>query len=101
MSTPRYILTLRVSGIEFDTSIKLRTVFGDHQGLQDELAIMTSRGEITRLAENLTETGGGLEEMRSIWLNNKETSDWYNCAHCEAGYPDQECTCEGLAKGEE
>ena len=18
---------------------------------------------------------------------------WYNCAHCDAGYPDQECTC--------
>ena len=19
---------------------------------------------------------------------------WYNCAHCDAGYMDQECTCE-------
>jgi len=19
---------------------------------------------------------------------------WYNCAHCDAGYPDQECTCK-------
>ncbi len=27
----------------------------------------------------------------------KTTSDnskWYNCAHCDAGYPDQECTCD-------
>ena len=74
MSTPRYILTLRVSGTEFNTSIKLRTVLGDFQGLQDELAIMTSRGEIARLAENLTETNGGLEEMSIIWLNNKEAA---------------------------
>ncbi len=22
------------------------------------------------------------------------SSKWYNCAHCDAGYPDQECTCK-------
>ena len=22
------------------------------------------------------------------------TTSWYNCAHCEAGYDDQKCTCE-------
>lgn len=36
-----------------------------------------------------------------IWHEPDETSDWYDCAHCEAGYPDQECTCEGFIKGEE
>ena len=35
------------------------------------------------------------------WYEPDETSDWYDCAHCEAGYPDQECTCEGFIKGEE
>lgn len=35
------------------------------------------------------------------WHEPKKTSDWYDCAHCEAGYPDQECTCEGFVKGEE
>ena len=25
--------------------------------------------------------------------NEEDTSKWYNCAHCDAGYPDQECTC--------
>jgi len=25
---------------------------------------------------------------------NEDTSKWYDCAHCDAGYPDQECTCE-------
>jgi len=25
---------------------------------------------------------------------HKDTSKWYNCAHCDAGYPDQECTCK-------
>ena len=24
----------------------------------------------------------------------KDTSKWYNCAHCDAGYTDQECTCK-------
>lgn len=23
-----------------------------------------------------------------------EPSKWYNCAHCDAGYPDQKCTCK-------
>ena len=26
--------------------------------------------------------------------SDEDTSKWYNCAHCDAGYPDQECTCE-------
>ena len=35
-----------------------------------------------------------------VWLwknrmeNEEDTSKWYNCAHCDAGYPDQECTCK-------
>ena len=36
-----------------------------------------------------------------FWREPEKTSDWYDCAHCEAGYPDQECTCEGFVKGEE
>jgi len=27
-------------------------------------------------------------------INKKDNSKWYNCAHHDAGYPDQECTCE-------
>lgn len=24
----------------------------------------------------------------------RDASKWYSCAHCDAGYPDQECTCK-------
>ena len=41
------------------------------------------RGDMFRLEEELFEA-----------LGAKDTSRWYNCAHCDAGYPDQECTCE-------
>ena len=27
-----------------------------------------------------------------------DNSKWYNCAHHDAGYPDQECTCEEHSK---
>jgi len=41
------------------------------------------RGDMFRLEEELFEA-----------LGAKDISKWYNCAHCDAGYPDQECTCE-------
>lgn len=25
---------------------------------------------------------------------DRDTSKWYDCAHCDAGYLEQECTCE-------
>ena len=28
-------------------------------------------------------------------INQHGNTKWYNCAHCDAGYPDQECTCGG------
>ena len=31
--------------------------------------------------------------------SDEDTSKWYNCAHCDAGYPDQECTCEEQENG--
>ena len=41
------------------------------------------RGDMFRLEEELFEA-----------LGAKDTSKWYNCAHHDAGYPDQECTCD-------
>ena len=32
-------------------------------------------------------------------IDDGGNTKWYNCAHCDAGYPDQECTC-GKAKNE-
>ena len=25
---------------------------------------------------------------------NEDTTKWYDCPHCDAGYTDQECICE-------
>jgi len=27
-------------------------------------------------------------------MENEDTTRWYNCPHCDAGYPDQECICK-------
>ena len=32
-------------------------------------------------------------------VDGGNNTKWYNCAHCDAGYPDQECTC-GRTKNE-
>jgi hypothetical protein len=29
-----------------------------------------------------------------VWIESPDRSKWYNCAHCDAGYPDQECICD-------
>ena len=47
---------------------------------------------------------GGIKlEVREKGYNSGEddggNTKWYNCAHCDAGYPDQECTC-GRTKNE-
>ena len=34
-----------------------------------------------------------LEENDGVYRERHPT-DWYDCAHCDAGYPDQECTCK-------
>lgn len=35
-----------------------------------------------------------LEEELFEALKAKDISKWYDCARCDAGYLDQECTCE-------
>jgi len=47
-------------------------------------------------------SGGYVENYEDLHLEMKvldghyqfDNSKWYNCAHHDAGYPDQECTCE-------
>ena len=34
------------------------------------------------------------EFVRAMEEEDAGNTKWYNCAHCDAGYPDQECTCE-------
>ena len=44
------------------------------------------RAAMLRLEEELFEALASKE--------NKDTTKWYNCPRCDAGYPDQECVCE-------
>ena len=49
---------------------------------------------LTRCVEVQWNDGISWHFRHSLILENEEdTSKWYNCAHCDAGYPDQECTC--------
>jgi len=34
-------------------------------------------------------------------LFREKSTKWYNCAHCDAGYMDQECTCDNNQEGKE
>ena len=40
--------------------------------------------------------GETLQQTWPLWwdLEVIDNTKWYNCAHHDAGYPDQECTCE-------
>ena len=37
-----------------------------------------------------------IEEFCILHWAWENTSKWYNCPHCDAGYPDQECICEEI-----
>jgi hypothetical protein len=40
--------------------------------------------------------GETLQQTWPLWWDFEviDNTKWYNCAHHDAGYPDQECTCE-------
>jgi len=40
--------------------------------------------------------GETLQQTWPLWwdFGVVDNSKWYNCAYHDAGYPDQECTCE-------
>lgn len=61
----------------------------------EEWAVHTLELVINKLkyqAENFRPSEArGAKEILAL-LNTP--TDWYDCAHCDAGYPDQECTCK-------
>ena len=59
-----------------------------------------TKSEITRLLAMIAHEDGDPDTF-SFVLNRifgafqgRDASKWYDCAHCDAGYPDQECTCK-------
>ena len=46
--------------------------------------------EFEHMGETLQQTWPLWWDFGVVELNSK----WYNCAHHDAGYPDQECTCD-------
>ena len=34
------------------------------------------------------------KDLEKVIEESEDTTKWYNCPRCDAGYPDQECVCE-------
>lgn len=70
MSAPRYIISLQVGDMAI--SRKLKTVLGDTEGLQQELALLLQEDGFKRLAEGLNANGGGRELILQSYYEQKE-----------------------------
>lgn len=65
MATPRYSITLRCGSAKI--SYKLKTVLGDVEGLERELAHLLEKNQFKSLSEALATKYGGLEKTRERW----------------------------------
>jgi BRCT domain type II-containing protein len=65
MSAPRYIISLKVG--DMTISRKLKTVLGDTQSLQQELALILQEDGFKSLAEGLAAKYGGTEAAQQKW----------------------------------
>jgi len=80
--------------------------------LPDWLVSDCYRGEVERLRSIMAAAADEIEEhweahcdkdgfgpvnlvrrLRTGKGDYRKSGEWYDCAHCDAGYPDQECTC--------
>jgi len=69
MSAPRYIISLQVGAMTI--SRKLKTVLGDTEGLQQELALLLQEDGFKRLAEGLAAKYGGTEAAQQKWQDDQ------------------------------
>lgn len=65
MSAPRYIISLNVG--DMTISRKLKTVLGDTEGLQHEIALILQEDGFKSLAEGLAAKYGGTEAAKEKW----------------------------------
>ncbi len=72
------------------------TEWGEHKALLDLF-----REHFCAFTQSKKNGGIKLEvrEKGYDFEDDDDNTKWYNCAHCDAGYPDQECTC-GRTKNE-
>lgn len=81
MSAPRYIIQLKVG--DMTVSRKLKTVLGDTEGLQHEIALILQEDGFKSLADTLANKYGGLEAAQQKYHNDQL---WY-CDACGNQYP--------------
>ena len=92
---------------EVDIKAAADKVIEDHKEALQKLAdtpsaICDACGERTYEYETVsTETLSGVVMCSGNEKKNCRSTKWYNCAHCDAGYMDQECTCNNNCEGEE
>ena len=92
---------------EVDIKAAADKVIGDHKEALQKLAdtpsaICDACGERTYEYKTVsTETLSGVVMCSGNEKKNCRSTKWYNCAHCDAGYMDQECTCNNNCEGEE
>lgn len=70
MSAARYIIQLKVG--DMTISRKLKTVLGDTEGLQHEVARLLEEDAFKSLAEALTDKYGGLAAAQEKWIRDQE-----------------------------
>ena len=81
MSAPRYIIQLKAG--DMTISRKLKTVLGDTEGLQHEIAIILQEDGFKSLADALTNKHGGLEAAQQKWHDDRHIP----CVECGAKHP--------------
>lgn len=70
MSAPRYIIQLKVG--DMIISRKLKTVLGDAEALQDELALILEEDGFKSLSDALVDKYGGLKAAQEKWIQDQQ-----------------------------
>jgi hypothetical protein len=92
---------------EVDIKAAADKVIEDHKEALQKLAdtpsaICDACGKRTYEYETVSsETLSGVVMCSGNEKKNCRSTKWYDCAHCDAGYVDQECTCDNNCEGEE
>lgn len=86
MSAPRYIIELRVG--DMTISRKLKTVLGDTEGLQHEIALILQEDGFKSLGDALEKKYGGITAAQQKWHDDQL---WY-CDGCGDKYPKTDFT---------
>jgi len=70
MSAPRYYIELGLRGTDMKYRMSLRTRLGNHEGLQEELEMLSKSDTWKRFSEGFVKDAGGLARMEREWNRN-------------------------------